>query len=100
MCLITVFEIICVSMGCLTDDVKYTHAVRTCFEFGAVSKLRIWFRTSKASLSSPLVFLLIVPRRFLCCRSSLLVHRWFHTRRLFSNCSFLISSSFGASLRL
>ena len=49
-------------------------------------------------ISLQVVFLLSVPRRFLCY-SSLFVHQWFHIW-LFCPCLFLISSSFGASGRL
>ena len=44
----------------------------------------------------PLVlFLLTVPRRFLCCSSSLFMHTWFNMWRLFCYYLFLISPSFG-----
>ena len=58
--------------------------------------------TSSLSQTSPpqVVFLLTVPRRFLCCSSSLFVCQSFHIWRLFCHYLFLISPSFGALGRL
>ena len=48
------------------------------FVTGAASELRVRFGASKTGLSHPLaVFLMTVPKRFLCC-SSLFVRLWFH----------------------
>ena len=49
---------------------------------------------------TPVVVLLVVPRLYLCCSSSLFVRRWFDMWRLFNHLLFLISSSFGVSERL
>ena len=49
---------------------------------------------------SPLVFLLICPRRFFCCSSVLLVLRWFHVWHLFWPYVFLISPCCSASEKL
>ena len=56
------------------------------------------FRESKPT--PHVVFLLTIPRRFLCCNSSSFVRRWLSKWRLFCYYLFLISPSFGASRRL
>ena len=40
--------------------------------------VKVRFHSRKTGLSTPLVFLLTVTRRFLCCSSSLFVPLWFH----------------------
>ena len=74
------------------------------FGFGAVSEFRASFRRSKTSLaphpiplSSPSNSLLIVPKLFFCCNSSLFVRLWFNKWRLFCHYLFLISPYLGAS---
>ena len=75
-------------------------------ELGATLELRVMFHASKTGLSTPWpaphphptsVFLLTIPRRFLCCSSSLFVRLWFHMWRLCRPYLFLICLSFGAS---
>ena len=69
--------------------------------------LRWGFRRVKLVKASPptphrsVIFLLTVPRWFLCCSSSLYVCRWSHTWSLFCYYNmFFISPSFGASWEL
>ena len=57
------------------------------------------FRTKKTGLRPPVVFSLIVTRRFLHCCFYLLVRRWFHNWRLFCHYLFLIYSPFSDSKR-
>ena len=53
--------------------------------------LKYIFRNNMA----PVVFLLTVPRQFLCCSSSLFLHQWFHMWHLLCHYLFLISPLFG-----
>ena len=55
------------------------------------------FFSSKTDLGLPVVFLLVVPWRFMCRDSSLYVRRWFGVWRLFCHSLFLISLSFSPS---
>ena len=77
-------------MGLITDSAQSK-------TYTAVSELGILFTYACLSrylyirYNDLVVFLLTVPRRFLCCFSSLFVRRWFHIWSLFCHYFFLIS---------
>ena len=100
--IITVFVIICVSLWCFTDKVEKPCTYRTYICTLEPHRNLGWGFARVKRLSPypsllPVVFLLFVPRRFLCCSSSMFVLRWFHMWRLFCHYLFLISPLFGAS---
>ena len=79
-------------------DVEITRV--DCIYVGAAIEFRVRFRENKIALSPAVVFLLTIPRRYLCYSSSLFVRLWFNMWRLFCPYLLLISFSFGASGRL
>ena len=118
LCFITEFLIICVSLWCFTDETEDPYAEQTyIYNLGLVRIKGEVSRASKTGLRSGVeckvianreefahlnaahpgpshvVFLLTVPRRYLCFSSSLFVHLWFQMC-VFCNL-FLISPSFG-----
>ena len=74
---LTFFLSVCVSLWCFTDELEDLYADQiyicnwSCIKIkGEVSR--------KTSLSSTVVFLLTIPRWFLCCSYSLFMRLWFH----------------------
>ena len=67
---------------------KHIFVIWNCIRIkGEASREYYWFK-------SQVVVLLTVPRRFVCCSSSLFVHRWFHMNGAFVLSLFVSYSSF------